>query len=428
MAAPKQKILICTYYWPPSGGSGVQRWLYFAHHLQALGWEAIVLTVDEAQAAYPERDNSLLTLTKGIRVYRTPTREPLRFYSRWFSKNGIPKGAVPQKTFMQRIAAWIRGNLFIPDARKGWVPFALRQARELLATESISHVVTTGPPHSTHLIGTALKNEFKLHWTADFRDPWTDLFYNKAFYRSSYAQKKDARLEKTVLENADAVLTTIGDTFHKSLQNKVHKKIKLYALPNGYDAEMMAQIKPQKPKTFHLVFTGLLTPNQAYRTLLSALQGFCKAHPKTTIRWSLAGSVTHAILQEMKAALPNVELHYLGYLPHAKAVALMKSAHLLVNFIFEGAHQQMLSGKLLEYLATQNPILSLGDPQSPAGTFLAQATHAKMIHPLNQEAIIAFISTAFKEKESLKNHFPQLEQWSRKALTQRLVEEVLLTQ
>jgi len=426
MGSPKQKILICTYYWPPSGGSGVQRWLYFAHHLQAMGWEPIIITVRETEAAYAEKDESLQALTKGLRVYRTPTKEPLKLYSRWFSKGGIPKGAVPQETILQRFAAWIRGNFFIPDARKGWVPFALNQARKLLASETISHLVTTGPPHSTHLIGLALQKEFQGHWTADFRDPWTALFYNKNLYRSRFAQQKDAQLEKAVLEKANVILTTIGGAFHQSLQEKVEKKMRLHALPNGYDADLMTQTKAQKPKVFHLVFTGLLTPNQAYPALLGALRVFCNAYPNSKIRWSLAGSISKETLCQIQTVLPAVEVNYVGYLPHAQAVALMKSAHLLVNFIFEGAQQNMISGKLLEYLATQIPVLSLGAPQSPAGKFLEQASHAQMIHPQNQQEIIDFITTVFKEKDSLKNHFPKLKQWSRKALTKRLVEEVLL--
>jgi len=427
MAPSKPKVLICTYYWPPAGGSGVQRWLYFAKHLRELGWEPVVLTVDETQASYPEHDESLYGLTEGIRVYRTATREPLQFYARWFSKGGLPKGAVPQQTFWQRLAAYIRGNFFIPDARKGWVPFALAKAQKLLSKEAISYVVTTGPPHSTHLIGLALKKRFKVKWIADFRDPWTALFYNQQLYRSARAKRKDEALEQSVLSHADTILTTIGGNFHQSLQQKVTKKINLMALPNGFDAELMAGLKGIKPKEFHLVFTGLLTQNQAYSELLKALQTFVSRHPKATIKWSFAGSVAEEILREVKVALPTVRVVHLGYIPHADAVELMKSAHLLLNFIFKGAEQNMLSGKILEYLATEVPILSLGEPESPAGVFLAQASHTKMIHPQDQKAMLLFLEEVYKEKDSLRNYFPQLEQWSRKALTQRLIDKVFHT-
>ena len=306
------------------------------------------------------------------------------------------------------------------------MPFALTQAKELLTTENISRLVTTGPPHSTHLIGLSLKKEFDLNWTVDFRDPWSDLFYNKELYRSRNAQQKDKDLERIVLETADAILTTVGGDFHQSLQEKVTKKLNLHSLPNGYDAELMAESKFQKPKKFHLVFAGLLTMNQAYREVLNAIQIFIFKNKVKNVRWTIAGSIDHYILHEIQEALPEVEIVYLGYLSHEKVVEVMKSAHLLLNFIFEGAHKNMLSGKLLEYLATQNPVLSIGEPDSPAGKFLAQGSNSQMIRPNDIKGIVLYIEKIFNEKGEAINYFPKLFEWSRKALTKRLSEEILL--
>ena len=154
-----RKLVVLTYYWPPSGGSGVQRWVYFTHHLKKMGWEPIVITVDDKQASYPQRDKSLNALVQDIRVIRTPTREPLHQYARWLGKGSIPQGAVPRKTIFQKLAAFIRGNFFVPDARIGWVPFARKALKGLLATEKIDWVITTGPPHSTHLAVLPLKQK-----------------------------------------------------------------------------------------------------------------------------------------------------------------------------------------------------------------------------------------------------------------------------
>ena len=172
--------MILSYYWPPSGGSGVQRWMYFAKYLKHLGWEPIVITVEEKQASYPQLDQSLLKEIEGIRVIKTATREPLRLYSRLTSGNtakGIPQAEVNTKSIFGKLAAYIRGNYFIPDARKGWVPFAVKAAQKLLQQENIEHLITTGPPHSTHLVGLQLIDLFQLNWWVDFRDPWTDVFY-----------------------------------------------------------------------------------------------------------------------------------------------------------------------------------------------------------------------------------------------------------
>ena len=268
------KILILSYYWPPSGGSGVQRWMYFAKYLKQLGYEPIVVTVAESQASYPVLDPSLIQEVEGIRVIKTATREPLRWYSRLTSgdsKKGIPQGEIQTTSIFGKIAAYIRGNFFIPDARKGWVPFAVKAAQAVLKQEKIHCLITTGPPHSTHFAGLQLAKQFQLNWWVDFRDPWLDVFYNKQLHRSQSSQAKDAALEKTVLHYASGVITTTGGNLHQSLLQKAPDQT-FVALPNGYDAELMQQT-PAAPKKegFHIVYTGLLTQNQGYSKLMEVL-------------------------------------------------------------------------------------------------------------------------------------------------------------
>jgi glycosyltransferase involved in cell wall biosynthesis len=421
-----KKILIITYYWPPSGGSGVQRWMYFAKHLRELGWEPVVITVDESQASYPTLDLSLLKEVEGIRVIKTQTREPLRWYSRLVSGNdrgGIPQGVVKTKSLFGKIAAYIRGNYFIPDARKGWIPFALKAAKKLLKEESFSYLITTGPPHSTHLVGLALKDTYPISWWADFRDPWADLFYNASLYRTQKSIAKDRALEKAVLEKADGILTTLGGKLHDQLK-VIAPKQTFTALPNGYDADLMASVEGMPPKRiFHVVFTGLLTQNQEYDSVIKALSKFQAKH---AIQLSLAGQISTEIYTEIQKALPYIKVINRGYLSHKEAVQLMKSAHLLLNFIFKGAQTQMISGKLLEYMATGAPILSIGDPDSEAGRFLMQGSCAKMLKAEQAFEMEVFIESLLKANGTLTNRFPALADWSRKALCKRLEKVILM--
>jgi hypothetical protein len=223
-----KKILIISYYWPPAGGSGVQRWMYFAKYLKELGYEPIVITVDEKKASYPVVDPSLLRETARIRILKTSTWEPLRWYSfltSGDSQKGIPQGEVKTLSLVEKFAAFIRGNYFIPDARKGWVPFALKEARKVLELEDVNHLITTGPPHSTHLVGIELKKQFKVNWWADFRDPWTDIFYNKFLYRTTKSISKDISLEKEVLKKADGIITTVAGKLLEQLRFKAPDKI-----------------------------------------------------------------------------------------------------------------------------------------------------------------------------------------------------------
>jgi hypothetical protein len=421
----QKKVLILTYYWPPSGGSGVQRWMYFAKHLKSLGWEPIVVTVDEEKASYGVLDESLNQEVDGIRVIKTSTREPLQLYSRLTTgskKKGIPQGEVKRKSVFGKLSAFIRGNFFIPDARIGWVPFALKAARKIVAKEQITTIITTGPPHSSHLIGLQLQKEFKVNWFADFRDPWSDVFYNKDLYRRSRAVSKDLKLELQVLQAAQGIITTVGGRLHESLIEKAPAQ-KFYALPNGFDSELMNRVTVEKNHHYlHVVYTGLLTHNQPYNGVFKILNDLSATQP---IKLSLAGNIAPDIINEIKVSFPKIDTIFHGYLSHKEAIGLMKSANLLINFIFIGAQTQMISGKILEYIATEIPILSIGNPDSEAAKFLEQGTAAVMLDQSNLKEMRLFIDTVISQKDTLHNEFPSLEKWSREALTKRLIEEIL---
>ena len=417
-----KKILIISYYWPPAGGSGVQRWMYFAKYLKELGYEPIVITVDEKKASYPVLDPSLLRETPRIRILKTSTWEPLRWYSfltSGDSQKGIPQGEVKTLSLVEKVAAFIRGNYFIPDARKGWVRFALKEARKVLELEDVNHLITTGPPHSTHLAGIELKKQFKVNWWADFRDPWTDIFYNKFLYRTTKSISKDITLEKEVLKKADGIITTVAGKLLEQLRFKVPGQ-KFLVIPNGYDDELIkSQKAANKKKDFHIVYTGVLTENQDYKPLLEVINKCSKFHK---IHFSLAGNINSNIIQKINAALPNVKVEYLGYIAHSSAIALMKSADLLLNFIFKGADNQMISGKLLEYIATEVPILSIGSPNSQAGQLLSKGSHSWMVEKNNKLEMEVILKNQIKVKA--KNKFPKLSQWTRVSLTKKLIKGI----
>ena len=416
-----KKVLIITYYWPPSGGSGVQRWMYFAKYLKQQGWIPFVITVDEKYASYRVLDKSLLTEVDDIHVTKTKTREPLKWYSLFFTgskKRGIPQGEVKKNTITSRLAAFIRGNFFIPDARKGWNIYAGDESIKLIKKENIKIIITTGPPHSTHLIGKRLKSLLGIKWFADFRDPWTDVFYNKDLFRSNWAKKKDARLEKEILLTADAILTTWGGSFVQKLRTKSPEQT-FHVLPNGYDAKLMASIKRTNVSHFHIVYTGLLTQNQDYRIFTKVLSTLSK---NNRIRFSLAGQIPESILNFIKDELPMVKVDHKGYLSHEKALRLMKSGDLLLNFIFKSADEDMISGKIFEYLATEIPVLSIGNPNSEAGNLLAQGSFAEMIPINDKKALQNFIIKAIQEKGKAENKFPGIVKWSRHELSKDLSE------
>ena len=234
------RLLVITYYWPPSGGAGVQRCLKFVKHLGHFGVEATVITVDPAQATYPVQDASLLAeVPAGVRVIRTGTTEPFESYKK-LTGRAVPYGGFVNEgkpELVQKALRFVRGNLFIPDPRRGWNRHALAAVEKLLAAgEQFDAVLTSSPPHSTQLIGLELKRRHGLRWLADLRDPWTDIYYYKDLHHTALAAWLDARYERQVLTQADAVLVTSPETKRLFLAKlPALPASKFQVLPNGYD-------------------------------------------------------------------------------------------------------------------------------------------------------------------------------------------------
>ena len=416
----KGGVIILTYYWPPSGGSGVQRWMYFSKYLKELGWKPFVITVDEKKASYPFLDMSLKKIVKDIKVIKTSTNEPLKIFSFLTTggfRKGIPQGEIKIKGLFNKLSNYIRSNFFIPDARLGWVDFAYTECKKLIIKNNINHIITTGPPHSTHLIGLKVKRDFKINWTVDFRDPWVNIFYNKNFLFTKKSINKQKELEKKVLNKANLVLTTIGGDLKEQLQLKAPNQ-NFAVVPNGYDDVLINKIKSEKSKKyFHIVYTGLLTKNHPYVSLLKNLK---QNFGNTNLKLSLAGNISNKVINEIKNFLPKVKIKFCGYLNHEDSVRLIKSADLLVNFFFIGAEKEMISGKIMEYLATEIPILSIGDPSSEAGKILSKASCTKMFLRDSDKEIYLFLKKVIHNKGKLKNTFPNLDNWSRKNITYKL--------
>ncbi len=418
-------ILIITYYWPPSGGSGVQRWVYFSKYLKKLGYSPIVLTIDLNSASYPAIDRSLINETQGIPVHYVKSFNWIKIYS-WFKKgkkDKIPQGEFSKKGLVDHIAAFIRGNFFIPDARVNWAKSAIKEALRIVKSHKIEKIITTGPPHSAHLIGLHLKKQLNLKWIADFRDPWTDIFYVKSFYRLSFAKKKDKLFERKVLSNANAIITTTSENFQKDLQSKISINQNFFKIYNGYDSDLFKKIKKRKNKDFQIVFTGLLTENHPYKEFIESFIKFLKKDPKVNVKIILAGSISEKILNEFNR-ISNIEFH--GYINHQDAVNLMIDGNILLNFMYkQEKNTTMISGKLIEYMATGNPVLMIGDKKSEASKLLSKQTYNLTADPKETKIISNFIKSNYInwiEKKEIKNEIDVIKDYTREETTRSLIE------
>lgn len=427
------KVLIITYYWPPSGGSGVQRWVYFARHLRELGFEPIVITVDETKASYKFIDESFGNLVKEVEVHKTDTFEVLKLYSKIMGgddRKFIPQGFAGEKKpgFFQRVSRFIRGNFFIPDARVGWVKYARAKAEEIIKKEGIKTVITTGPPHSTHLVGLHLKNKLDINWIADLRDPWTEIYYNELLFQTNYAKNVNKRLEKKVLETANKV-TTVGPTLAALLADKLAstQKAKVNVLYNGYDSDKMAGLPAYtKSNKFIISFIGILSDSQPINAFVDGLRLFFMdvVDSINNVEFHSAGEVSNGIEQNLLQVMPATRIVKHGYLPHQKALAQMSASDLLFNSLAEMPESKLLiSGKLMEYLASGRPVLCLGDTSGDAANLLNKFERSAIFARNEAEKIAAFIKDIYllwQKNENGSIVRPGIEEYSRRAVTQKL--------
>jgi hypothetical protein len=431
-----KKVLIITYYWPPSGGSGVQRWMYFAKYLPEFGIDPFVLTVDPAFASYKFIDESFEKNIKKIRVYRTATSEPFNIYSKLIGKSkeeAIPQGFTGESNpgILRKMSRFVRGNFFIPDARKGWVKYAVKEAEKIIETEKIETIITTGPPHSSHLIGLKLKKKFKLKWIVDFRDPWTEVFYNKLFYRTKIANSIDHNLELRVLREADVILT-IGPTMVEILRNKLLVKDseskKVLYIFNGFDQEVFKNLKRNKTKDyFTICHLGILSDNQPIDGFINAMKMIYNSNKSemNNIVLQLIGKISPGILNKLSSEIPSLQLKLRDYMPHDEAMQQIMNADLLFNSLAEVSNgKYLISGKLMEYIATGNPILCLGDQDGDASALLRQFEDAKVFDRKNVDGIYQYIQNIYNrwKSEERNSRLVLNERYSRYNTTGQLAE------
>ena len=427
------RLLVITYYWPPSGGAGVQRCLKFVKHLGNFGIEPTVITVDPGEATYPVRDESLLAeVPASVRVIRTGTSEPFESY-RKLTGRAVPYGGFANEGkpgLMQKAMRFVRGNLFIPDPRRGWNRHALAAVEQLLAAgETFDAVLTSSPPHSTQLIGLELQKRHGLRWLADLRDPWTDIYYYKDLHHTPLAAWLDARYERRVLTRADAVLVTSPETKRLFLAKLSDlPSAKFHVLPNGYDESDFMQPSQPPSDCLRITHAGTITELYHIDRLLEAL-ATCAAHnPDVPLRLRFVGQVSAELRSQVKQAglLPATE--FLPFVPHDESVRHLLGASALLMAIPDVPRNfGILPGKIFEYLAANKPILCVGPAgcdadnllqECAAGHALPYQDYALMLETL--EGMVA----QWRTNPNLDLPAISHERYSRVSLTQRLAEMV----
>ena len=420
----QKKLLIITYYFPPAGGPGVQRWLKFVKYLPEFDVQPIVYVPENP--TYPIIDEGLVNeISEKVIVLKNKIWEPYQLAS-VFSKNKTKKissGIFPQKkkqTFLDKMFLLIRGNLFIPDARVFWVKPSVSYLEKYIRENNIDTIVTSGPPHSLHLIGLELQKKLKVKWFADFRDPWTTIGYHKALRLSAYAEKKHKKLEHKVLNSADEIIVTSKTT---KTEFEVITKKPITVITNGYDVETVE--KQVLDAKFSLAHIGSFLSDRNPPFLWEALVELLNEVPefKKHLEIKLIGAVSQEVLDAIKEHQLTDYLNVLGYVSHKEAVAHQrKSQVLLLIEINSEDTKSIIPGKLFEYMVSNRPIIAIGPQGSDFADIVTQTNTGVFFDYSEKTKLKSVILDFFNQflEGKLQSHGIGLQQYSRKNLTRQL--------
>ncbi len=427
-----RRVLIITYYWPPSGGGGVQRWLKFVKYIRNFGWEPIVFTPSNPEM--PSVDMSLMKeIPAGLEIIKNRILEPYSFYKKFTGRkkeDKIQTAFLTEKkskiNFLEDISIWIRGNLFIPDARRFWIKPSVKLLSKYIADRDVDAIVTTGPPHSAHLIGMQLKERFGIPWLADFRDPWTNIDYYHDLKLSRRADKIHHHLEKQVLTSADA-LTVVSPGMEREFVSIVPRKI--HVVPNGYDEADRKGIDVSyvNREMFSIAHIGSLTKTRNSENLWKVLKDLCSENQLFAQKLEIrnVGKIDISAIDSLRKYGMDKHLIRIDYIPHEQVIAEQQKAAVLLLLVNNTPNAKLiLTGKLFEYLASRRPVVCIGPPDGDAATIIRN-THCGTVFGfdettrLKEEILRLFKDFMNPEK---KVECENVEQYERKNLTYRITQ------
>ncbi len=416
-----KRVLIITYYWPPSAGSGVQRWLKFAKYLPEFGWEPVIFTPENPD--FDLRDKSLeKEVDPATEVLRFPIWEPYGIFRKL--KRGNVKDTAKilgesNKSWIDRMGIWIRANLIVPDPRVFWVKPSVNFLADLIQKGQFDAVITTGPPHSMHLIGRNLKRKTGIIWLADFRDPWSEWEFLDTLPMHPIVRKKHRKLEKSIFQEADKVIA-ISPTFQQEFQKLAQRQISL--LTNGFDSSDLPegwQSESTVRDQLEIVYTGVI---DSIRNPIPFLKAFQEVYSDAdqAVRLRFVGKVSEDVqsyIIQNSWLKEHVTLE--GYVSHGEVFDFYKDAHLLLLILTDTKNAKgNIPGKLFEYLATGRPILALGDPLGDSAGILKSAGAGHVFSHTDLKGIGEFLLKFVPGSSTTTKS--TLEAFSRKKLTEKL--------
>ena len=429
-----KKVLILTYYWPPSGGAGVQRWLKFTKYLKRYGWEPIIYTAENGEI--PVVDLSLLKdVPEELTILKTPIWEPYQLYKRFIGRKKDDKinasflSENKKAGLSEKISIWIRGNFFIPDARKFWIKPSINYLENYIIKNNIEYIISSGPPHSMHLIALGLKNKFtSLKWVADFRDPWTNIdFYDKLML-TKRSNKQHHSQELNVLTTADIILSIgkgMSNEFLNIYQKSGGKNLnKFKVISNGFDADDIKTSEIVKDKKFSIAHIGTLVKDRNPIVLWKVLKKLTDTRDdfRSQLEIKLVGKVDIFVKEQLENyGLINF-VKKIEYLPHSEVIIEQQKSKVLLLLINNTKNaKDILTGKFFEYMASGSPILAIGPIDGELADIIKQ-TQTGLISNFEDEITLEKNILNLFVNQSIQTNGEEVIKYSREELTKKLCE------
>ena len=429
------KVLIITYYWPPSGAIGVHRCLKFAKYLKKNGIEPIVYTAKDAQYPYLD-DSNFKHIPKGIKVLKRKILEPFNLFKiiSGRKKESVLTNPVQvrdkKQKFTDKLSIWIRGNFFIPDARSLWIRPSVRYLSRFLRNNHIDAIISDGPPHTNTVIAYKLSEKFNIPWLADFQDPWTQVDYYKEFMLTKFADKKHKRMEQKAFQIAKKI-TIASPTWKKDLEKIGAKNVEVIFW--GYDEDDFNGLTKKDSDDFIISHAGLLGHDRNPEELLKALKDLKKEN-KTfdeRLKIKLAGPIDYSVKENIAKYGLDKNTEYLDSIPRNDALQLTLDSSLLLLPLNKADNAMgRIPGKLFEQMRANVPILCLGPKGSDVENIITETNTGKSYEYFDYEGIKKYILQIFeslnKNKQFLNSN--NIEKYSVKNQVKKLagyLEEIL---
>lgn len=403
----------------------MQRWLKFVKYLPAFGYESHVYIPENP--TYPIVDEKLIDeVSEKAIIIKQKINEPYRWASFLSNKNTkkISSGIISSKkkqSLIEKLMLWIRGNFFIPDARVLWVKPSVVFLKDYIAKHQIEAIITTGPPHSLHLIGLELKKQTNIKWIADFRDPWTTIGYHKELMLNKNSEKKYKELEKSVLTSADKIIVT-SPTTKSEFSELTSKPIKV--ITNGYDEEKV--LKTELDEKFSIAHIGSFLSDRNPINLWKALKEVVEENNEfaSDFQLKLIGKVSKDILATINEFKLNKFIINLGYVSHDEAILHQRTSQVLLLIEIDSEETRcIIPGKLFEYMVSERPIIAIGPKASDFESILKETNTGQFFTYDEKKRLKEVILAHYQlyKQNNLKVYPIGLQQYSRKSLTEKLV-------